>query len=161
TYLGTSFVSAEELTALVPEALMEAPVRAQVSVVTGDLMADEPVFKRLGTAAFTVMRTPSGSSIVISPTTPPVGSGDITLVLTGGGFAAAGQGVRSQVMWAANGDTMALATAPVSSSRLSAVIPAQLLQRADTASVFARTVDSLPDLPPVQTASARFIVTDL
>lgn len=165
TYLAATFVNAEQLTGVVPEALMASPVRAQVSVLVGDLMADVPVLKRLGTAAFTVTSTgtgtPLGSLITISPTTAAVGTGGLTLTVTGGGFATPGHHVRSQVMWAANGDTTALATMPVSSSRLTAEIPAELLQLADTAHVFVLTGDPMSDLPPAQTTSAPFIVTDL
>jgi hypothetical protein len=127
TSLPTTFVSSTQLTALVPAALLGHPGTVRVFVQTGDPEDGIP-FTKSNELAFSI-HAPQQSSIsiisAISPTGATAGSPDLTLTITGANFVGAPHN-RSQAVWAANGDTTLLVTASLSSTELTAVIPAAL-----------------------------------
>ena len=141
TPLITSFMSNNQLTAVIPTALLSSPVTAQVSVQNWDFM--EGVSREnSNSVTFSVMKPPPGSPSItsISPTSAVTGSSDLSLTLTGSNFLG-GVKFSSQVVWAANGNNVILVTNRDSSTQLTAVIPAALLKNPVTAKVFVQVVD--------------------
>ena len=90
-------------------------------------------------------QTPSGTAITISPATATAGSTDLTLTVTGSNFAAARHD-SSLAVWVMNGSNTFLATTFVSSTQLSAVVPAALLVNPVVAEVFVQTGDPMGDV---------------
>lgn len=100
--------------------------------------------------------------ITLSPNSVLAGSSDLKLTITGTNFAGAGACrtcAHSVVAWSANGRTTALATTFVSSSKLSAIVPAALLSNPIAARVFVETVIGQEDSPRSKTMPAIFAVT--
>lgn len=89
-------------------------------------------------------RSPDSSplSIRISPASAVMGSADLTLTITGKNF-----GGTSVALWSANGGNTYLATTFVSSTQLSALVPAALLANALTAQVFVETWERQGESP--------------
>jgi hypothetical protein len=85
---------------------------------------------------------PTAFSISITPTSAPVGSGDLSLVVSGSHFESAGA-IQSQVVWSANGHEVLLATTVVSSTQLTAVVPSALLADAVSAQVSVQALDQV------------------
>jgi len=90
-------------------------------------------------------QTPSGTAITISPASAMAGSPDLTLTVTGSNFAAARHD-SSLAVWVMNGSKTFLATTFISSSQLSAVVPAALLLNPVAAEVFVQTGDPMGDV---------------
>ena len=84
-------------------------------------------------------------SISITPTTVTAGSPDVTLIVTGSAFTHSVHDL-SRVCWSVGGNTEFLATTFVSSSELTATIPAALLSTPVVASVFVETGDPKADI---------------
>ncbi len=126
TALPTTYVSPTQLAAVVPAALTAAPGTASLTVQKA------PGGVPSAPASFNVM-APTGSLPAapvltgITPTAVPVGGGDLTLSLQGSGFTP-GTSIAS---W--NGTP--LGTTVVSSTQLTAVVPATLTAMPGTASV--------------------------
>ncbi|HXW04683.1 MAG TPA: IPT/TIG domain-containing protein [Vicinamibacterales bacterium] len=81
----------------------------------------------------------------VAPASAPAGSADVTLAVTGTRF---GQDVRNRptlVVWTANGESTVLATTFVSSTEITAVIPAELLSRPLTARLWVMDADPMAD----------------
>ena len=104
--------------------------------------------------------TETATLIAISPSSVEAQSADLTLTITGTGFSRAAHN-GSQAMWLANGSRKALATAVVSSTKLTAVVPALLLAQPVNAKVFVETEDPGGSLPPVSSGYAVFTVVAL
>jgi hypothetical protein len=123
--LPTTFVSNTKLTAVIPAALLSNPVKAQVSVETGDPkgspLLSNPIF-------FNVTPGPPGPQIWVSPMSVPSEGPDLTLTITGvdGQFDNAAHNL-SRAVWSVNGSDTVLTTTFVSSAMLTAVVPASLL----------------------------------
>jgi hypothetical protein len=98
------------------------------------------------------------ADITILPTSAVVGSPDLTLVIDGSNFGGK-RHFLSEAVWSANGSTVFLATTFVSSTRLTAVVPAALLAAAVTAKVFVQTGDPMGDSPLRMSTSVLFSVT--
>lgn len=135
TQLVDNFVSSSQLTALVPAALMVNPITAKVRVeiwdmVEGTLVATSSLVPFQVTSSPPTTPVPSISSI--SPSTLSAGSPDVTITIEGSNFGHYGHFIWSTAFWTTNGnlhDTGTwLNTTIVSSSQLTAVIPAKLLQ---------------------------------
>jgi hypothetical protein len=135
TPLVASFVSSSQLTALVPAALMVNPITAKVRVeiwdnVEGTLVARSSSIPFEVTTDPPPIPVPSISSI--SPSTVSAGSSDVTTTIDGANFGHYGHFVWSTAFWTTNGnlhDTGTwLQTTIVSSTQLTAVIPAALLK---------------------------------
>jgi len=101
------------------------------------------------------------NSISISPTSVVAGSADLTLTITGSHFLPRAQHKWSQAVWSSNGSQTELATTFVSTSQLTAVVPANLLISPGTAQVFVQTGDPMGDLPLRKSGPAGFSVTGL
>lgn len=99
--------------------------------------------------------------ISVSPTTATAGSPDLTLTITGSNgqqFENATHN-RSQAFWSVNGSENLLATTFVSSTTLSAVVPAALLSNPVTAQVLVETGDPEGSLPLAKSNAVSFDVT--
>jgi hypothetical protein len=122
TALTTTFVSSTRLTALVPASDLAAAGSASVTVVT-----PSPGGGSSGAVTFAINTTnPAPSLSAISPTSAAAGSTALTLTVTGSDFVAA-----SAIAW--NGT--ALTTTFVSSTQLTALVPASDLTTAGNGSV--------------------------
>src|SRR5438034_2383030 len=115
--LATTFVSSTRLTAIVPAANIATAGTAQVTVKNSSGSASNPV-------TFTIVAPPTISSL--NPTCATAGGGQFTLTVNGTNFAAI-----STVNW--NGTP--LATTFVSSTQLTATVPASLIATAGPASI--------------------------
>ena len=153
--LPTTFVSNTMLTAVIPAALLSNPVKAQVSVETGDpkgsrIVRSNPIF-------FNVTPGPPGPQISVSPTSVLSGSPDLTLTITGvdGQFDNAAHNL-SRAVWSVNGIDTVLTTTFVSSAMLTAVVPASLLSTPAEAEVFVETGDPAGSAPEVQVELSHF-----
>ncbi len=92
------------------------------------------------------------SQITIDPTSAPAGSPDLQLTITGSGFVTGNY--RSEAVWVLSGLETPLATTFVSASRLTAIVPAQLMTSGGNAGVFVRTTGG-----PQSTNAAIFRVS--
>ena len=158
TLLATTFISSTQLTAVIPAALLANPTTAKVFVETGDPRASFPPSKS-NSVEFSVTATSSEFSITsISPMSIVAGSPDLTLTVMGSGF---GNNMlnRSVVVWSANGKDTLLATTFISSTQLTAIIPAALLANPVTAKVWVETGDPKGSFPLMQSNSINFTVT--
>ena len=93
--------------------------------------------------------------ISISPVSVVAGSSDLVLTVTGSNFVDDAHN-KSIVVWSANGSDQSLATSFISSSQLTAVIPAPLLAQPVTAKVFVEKGDPMGSLPFSKSASVEF-----
>lgn len=99
----------------------------------------------------------SGTSISILPTSVPVGSPDVTLIIDGSDFHGDPHDL-SWAVWSVSGTDHRLTNTFVSRTQLTAIIPATFLNNPVLASVFIETGDPTGDLPPRQSRTARFTV---
>jgi Putative Ig domain len=113
---ATTFVSSTRLTATVPAALIATPGTASVTVVSCGATS--------GAVTFTIVARTTISSL--NPTCATAGGPDFTLTVTGTNFVST-----STVNW----NSTALATTFVSSTQLTATVPASLIATAGTASI--------------------------
>jgi trimeric autotransporter adhesin len=101
---------------------------------------------------------PPSPNISIAPTSAVVGSADLVLTVTGTNFANADHD-KSSVMWSVDGVDTSLSTTFVSSSQLTAVIPAALMASPTTANVLVESGDPGGSLPPIKSDLVTFSVT--
>jgi hypothetical protein len=154
--LTTTFVSSTILTAVVPAALLSNPVKAQVFVETGDpkagVVRSAPVF-------FNVTPGQPGLQISVSPTNAFPGSSDLTLTITNSHeqFDNAPHNL-SRAVWSVNGVDNVLTTTFVSSSMVTAVVPAALLSTQVDAEVLVETGDPVGSVPLAKSSSVTFTV---
>lgn len=134
TPLLTTFVNPSQLTAILPAAFLANSITGKVCVEIWDRIENSLVTSS-DTVPFQVTSTPTIPTPAISsisPSTIAAGSPDVTLTIDGSNFGHYGHFVSSTAFWTTNGnlhDTGTwLQTAIVSSSQLTAVIPAKLLQ---------------------------------
>jgi hypothetical protein len=156
TVLATTFRSSTLLTATIPSGLLAAPVNAQVLVETGDPTSSLPLGKSNSVNFYVTSANPSISSI--SPTSVTAGSPDITLTVLGANFVS-GNRYHSIVAWSGKGGYTTLPTTFVSSTKLSAVIPAALLTNSDTAMVWVQIWFFADSFPKAESNSLNFNVT--
>ncbi len=104
--------------------------------------------------------TPSSANISISPANAMVGSPDVTLTISAlNNFRFFNGHWQSEVLWSQGGvDTPLLATF-VSSSQLTALVPAALLSSAVTAKVRVETRDIIENTRVATSSSVPFLVT--
>ena len=88
TPLSTTFVSSNQLTAVIPAALLSNPISAQVSVQDWDSI-ENVVHAASNSVGFSVSKPLPGSPSIasLSPTSAAPGSPDLTLTITGSNFA--------------------------------------------------------------------------
>ncbi len=125
TALATTYVSATEISALVPAGLIGAPGTAQVAVTNS-----------VGTASFVTFAIvpPAPTTTSLSPSSIPPGSAAFTLIINGTNFTA-GSTAHSTVQW--NGNM--LATTYVSATELTAAVTPDLIAAAGSAGVTVTT----------------------
>jgi len=134
TPLFTTFVSSSQVTATVPAALLASPVTATIHVEIWDRIENTRVATS-SSVHFQVTSsplTPAPSISSISPSTVSAGSPDVMITIDGSTFGHYGHFVWSTAFWTTDANlhdhgTM-LQTTIVSSSQLTAVIPASVLQ---------------------------------
>jgi len=102
----------------------------------------------------------SPNSFSISPTSAVAGSLDVLLTITGSNFLGRPHNF-SQAVWSSNGSDTGLATTFLSSTQLTAIVPADLLISPVSAQVFLLTGDRMGDLPLQKSGPAGFSVTAL
>lgn len=140
TELSSTLVSSSQLTAIVPATLLSNSLKALLRVEIWDHI-EGTLFRTSSSVPFQVTSTlatsPSISSI--SPSTVAAAGGDTTITIDGSGFGHYGHFTWSTAFWTANGnlhDTgTSLQTTIISSSQLTAVIPAKLLQSPTSAQI--------------------------
>jgi hypothetical protein len=154
--LRTTFVSNTMLTAVIPAALLSNPVKAQVSVETGEPkgspLLSNPIF-------FNVTPGPPGPQIWVSPMSVPSEGPDLTLTITGvdGQFDNAAHNL-SRAVWSVNGIDTVLITTFVSSAMLTAVVPASLSTMPIYAEVSVETGDPAGPGSEAKSSSVTFYV---
>jgi len=132
TPLLTTFLSSSQLTAILPAYFLASAVTAKVRVEIWDAQGDAPMATS-NSVPFQVTSTPATPSISsISPSTVAADSADVTITINGSNFGHYGHFIWSTAFWTTDGnlhDTGTwLQTTIISSSQLTAVIPAKLLQ---------------------------------
>jgi hypothetical protein len=135
TPMLTTFVTSSQLTAIVPAALLASAGTGEVRVETWDNIENTRVATS-SSVPFLVTSTPAPTPVPsissISPSTVSAGSPDVTITIDGSNFGRYGLFVWSTAFWTTDANlhdhgTM-LQTTIVSSSQVTAVIPAALLQ---------------------------------
>ena len=121
-------------------------------------MGDIPLRKSDSVSFSVTIPSPGVPSISsISPTSAVVGSPDLTLTVTGSNFVNANR-YHNVVAWSVNGNDTSLATTFVSSTQLTAVIPASLLLNPTAAKVSVQTWYFDNDTPTSVSNSVSFSV---
>jgi len=159
TRLATTFVSATKLTAVIPSALLANSIAAQVFVLTGDPMGDVPLAKSIS-VTFDVKAPSPGQPMItsISPDSASAGSLDLTITVMGANFIEGVPHKHNVVVWTVNGTSTFLATTFVTSSELTAVIPAALLINPVTAQLDVEVWDFMGDAPERTSNFTHFVV---
>jgi hypothetical protein len=153
TLLATTFVSSTQLSAVIPAALLNSFVTAQVFVQTGDPMGDVGLLKS-NAVSFSVTQP----WLTISPTSAAAGSPDLSLTLLGQRFTSAVHKI-NRVVWSANGTVTTLSATFVSGTQLNAVVPAGLLSTSGNAQVWVEIWDMQGDVPDFTSNSENFTVS--
>jgi len=141
--LLTTWVNSTQLTAVIPAKFLETPITAELFVVYGyeamwsDGYRGDP---RSNSVTFTIDPRLNVSSI--TPTTALAGSGDTVVTIDGSGFTSWSPTAPPQYSFAVWGDDELL-TRFVSSSQLTAVIPAKFLTTPTTAQLFVVNGDGM------------------
>ncbi len=135
TTLAATFVSTSELTVVIPAALLDSPLAAQVHVEIWDKMKNTPDFTSKS-VSFGVLAVRPGTPGIssISPTRVDTGSPDLTLTVTGVNFTNENN-YHSYAVWSAKGNEIFLATTVVSDTQITAVVPAALMIEPITAEI--------------------------
>jgi hypothetical protein len=157
TFLATTFVSETLLTAVIPANLLYDAVYASLVVQNVDLMDDSglpPPESNPG--VFHVI--PWDPSFSVAPASAAAGSGDVTITVQGTGFRNNGRRDFSIVVLSVNGTDNWLATTFISSSRLTAIIPAALLRNAVVGLLYVWTGDPRGDWGGIREGAAKFTV---
>jgi hypothetical protein len=153
TLLATAFVSTTQLTAVIPAALLNSSVTAQVLVQTGDPMGDVSLLES-NPVPFRVTQV----WLTMSPTSAPAGSPDLSLTLMGQSFTSDVH-KWNRVVWSVNGTLTTLSATFISSTQLNAVVPAGLLSTPGNARVWVEIWDKMGDIPDFTSNSADFTIT--
>jgi hypothetical protein len=159
TFLATTFVSSARLTAIVPAALLANSTTAEVFVQTGDPMGDGP-FLNSSSVRFPVTASAPGATQIssISPASAVAGSPDLVVTIIGSNFDGTGA-VQSRAIWVVNGSTLPLSTTFVSSTLLTALIPAAFLTGPAEAQVAVEHYDTIEQVPDGMSNSVGFSIS--
>jgi hypothetical protein len=148
TALATTFVSSSQLMAVVPAPLLDNPLQAKVRVDVWDVMGDVPDATSSSVTFSVTSASAAAPSITsISPESAGAGSSDVTITITGSNFE--NQFLHSSVaFWTTDPKNLhdtgtMLKTSFVSSSQLTAVIPAALLQNPTSVQIVVLTGDPI------------------
>jgi hypothetical protein len=148
TPLATTFVSGSRLSAIVPATLLVSPVEATLRVEIWD-PRDADVPATVSSSVPFSVTTASAALPVITSISPPsvtAGSRNVPLTITGSDFANNGFRQTSVAFWTTDPNNLhdfgaMLDTNFVSSSQLTALIPAALLQNANSVQIVVVTGD--------------------
>jgi len=143
TELLATLISSSQLTAIAPATLLATPVQATLRVEVWDHIEGTLVATSSSIPFQVTSTTPSPSISSISPSTVSAGSSDVTITINGANFGHHGQFIWSTAFSTTNGhDTGTwLPTTIVSSGKLTAVIPAKLLQTPTSVQIVAMNGD--------------------
>lgn len=155
--LRTTFVSDTLLTARVPSDLLRDPLSA--SLIVQDVVYNDGGDRTTESKPISFIVLCRDTSFSVVPTSAAVGSPDLTITVRGAGFISKNRFNGSKVVLSVYGSHTWLSTSFVSSSELTAVIPAALLAMPIVATVSVWTGDVMGDLPLVRTGAANFTVT--
>jgi hypothetical protein len=177
TLLATTFISSKQLTAIVPAALLQNVGMAEVSVETGDPMGDIPLTKS-NSLIFKVANPPPppppqpppppppvGSVKIssVSPASAPAGSTDLTLTIAGSNLDlryAGNHQTTTDVVWFADGiAAINLSLIAVTSTQITATVPAALLAKPVTAGIHIEKWYFMDDSPFAVSNTLSFTVT--
>jgi IPT/TIG domain-containing protein len=128
TVLATRFVSETKLTAVIPAALLQNALTAMLVVQNLQISDGSEASSKSNGLSFLVSAFGLSS---MSPTSAIAGSPDLTVVVTGTGFVRGA----SWVTWAVGVNQTVLSTKFESDTKLTAIIPADLLKSPVTAQV--------------------------
>ena len=149
TQLSATFVSSSQLTVTIPATLLASPLTASVWVEVWDVQGDAPIAVS-SSVPFTVTAVSAGSPSItsISPQSVPSGSSDSTLMITGSNFERGALSHISVAFWTSNPSNLhdhgtMLNTTFISSSQLTAIIPAALLQNPGAVQIVVLTGDPM------------------
>ena len=137
TPLSTTFISSTQLTAQVPASLLTAPGNASITAVTGSQTSNA--------ATFTVFAVAPPTLTSISPSSVAAGGPAFTLTANGSNYQS-----NSVIEW--NGAT--LTTTFVSTSQLTATVPANLIAQPATVSIVVATLNAGASAPLSLTITA-------
>jgi hypothetical protein len=156
TNLTVTATSTTQIIATAPAALLRNPDTVQIAVEKYDRTAGK-VAAQSNPLNFTVgAGKPFISSI--SPSTATRGSPDLTLTVTGSDFFRGKY--TSNVVWLTTTTTVPLATTYISGTKLTAVVPADLLQSPTSAQVQVQTTHLADSFPMAVSNTIVFEVTD-
>jgi hypothetical protein len=160
TVLSTTFVSGSQLTAVVPASLLVNPITADIFVETGDPMGSGP-FVKSDKVVFSVVTEPAALTISsVSPASAIVGSPDLTITITGTGFQNPADHFEIWVVFTFNDLSQhKLTTTFVSSTQLTAVIPAALMVSPVSGNIEVLQSEFLSSFPPSQSNAIPFNVS--
>lgn len=147
--LPTTFVSSSQLTAIVPAVLLTSPIQANLRVEIWDRQGDAPAAIS-SSVPFSITTASVGLPLItsISPGSVPAGSPSVTLTIMGSNFDHTGLIHNSVAFWTTDSNNLhdygtMLSTTVVSSSQLTAVIPAALLQNPVSVQIVVLTGDPM------------------
>ena len=134
TALATTIVSSTQLTVVLPADLLVSPASAKMFIQTGDPMGDSPL-RKSESADFSVTAVPISTPTItlISPDSAPAGSPDVAVNVEGSNFTHQSFRNTSIAFWTTDPGNLhdhgtMLATTFISSSQLTILIPAALLE---------------------------------
>lgn len=154
TRMAASFQNNNQLTVVLPAALLAAPVTASFRVEVWDAMGDAPLATS-NALKFTI----SQPAISISPASATVGSPDLVLNITAGTFNFSNARHKfNQAVWYANGQRTVLNTTFVSTTQMNATLPATLLTTPVTAKITVEIWDFQGDVPDATSSAVDFKV---
>ena len=149
TPLATTFVSDSKLTGIVPATLLVSPVQAKVRVEIWDKQGDAPS-RTSSSVPFSVTTASAASPVItsIAPESVTAGSPNVTLTITGSNFDNKFFRQTSVAFWTTDPNNLhdhgtMLKTTFVSSSQLTALIPAALLQNPVSVKIVVLTGDPM------------------
>jgi hypothetical protein len=160
TALSTTFISGSQLTAVLPANLMVNPVTADIFVQTGDPMGSGQ-FAKSDKVVFSVVTEMSALTISsVSPASALAGSPDLTITIAGTGFQDNAGLFRVGVVFIFNDLSQhKLTTTFVSSTQLTAVIPAALMASPVSGNIEVQQGDPMSDGPLPKSNAIPFNVT--
>lgn len=149
TQLSATFISSLQLTAAIPATFLESPLKANLRVEIWDVQGDAPIAIS-SSVPFTVSAASAGAPSItsISPQSVPSGSSDTTVTITGSNFKRGGHLDVSVAFWTSDPGNLhdhgtMLNTTFISSSQLTVLIPAALLQNPGAIQIVVLTGDPM------------------
>jgi hypothetical protein len=158
TPLATTYISTTRLTALLPAALIATPTTASITVSTEAGTAVATVSTTGGASPEVALTVSLPTTTSLSPTSATAGGATFTLTINGTNFTSTS---------ISNWDAIPLATTYISTTKLTAVVPACLIASAGTANVTVTTASGTsgsskftinPPLPTITSMNPTSVV---